>query len=188
MTTELTAALKNLFDPRQQGESLFQKNTTATADVNLLRKQRDEASINLVTLEKKHILDQVTDRELADAQKLFDDLEAKLSAATRRLELIHEAIAENDLKINAAAQNLRIARYEFCFKESNKNLEKIKQNKEVRALIVKAMAACAANGHALYLVDAQKFVFDNFNRIVANISVDEIREAEEKFKKENGLD
>lgn len=188
MTIELTTALKKLFDPRQQGESLSQKNTAATTDVHLLRKQRDEAGINLVTLEKKHILDQVTDRELTDAQKLFDDLEAKLSTATRRLELIHEAIAENDLKISVAAQNLKIARRDFCAQTSNEKLQKIKESKQFRDLLLEAMAAFAANGSYHWTLNVHRFVEQNLTRILPEISEDQAREAVEKFKKENSLE
>jgi len=99
----------------QLGKSLSQKLGVALTEQSTVKTRLNQETANYAAIEKKHILDEATDAELLEARKIATDLTVQFEAIDRRIELIREAIAENDLKINVAAQAFRNAKMAFCF-------------------------------------------------------------------------
>lgn len=184
----LSLAKSNLTNDNQLSKSLSQKLEVALTEQGTVKPRLSQATANLAAVEKKHILDAATDAELLEARQVHADLAAQAEAVDRRVELIHEAIAENDLKINAAAQNLKIARRDYCLTIRNEKLAKIKQNQQLKELILTAMAAQAANGVDNYYISITVFVQRFIGQILPEISETEVIAATEKFIEENGLD
>lgn len=172
----------------QLGKSLSQKLGVALTEQSTVKTRLNKETANYAAIEKKHILDEATDAELLEARKVVTDLTVQLETIDRRIELIREAIAENDLKINAATQAFRNARMSFCFQVRDEKLAKIKGNQELRELLLAAISAHASNGFMMYTYDPRKFVEQFITQILPEISEDEARAATEKFKKDNDLE
>jgi predicted nucleic acid-binding Zn-ribbon protein len=171
-----------------QGTSLSEKMTAAQSEEASLTQQHERAAKNLDEIERKHILDQATDQELFEAQQAHSDLAAKLVAVNRRIQLIREAIADNDSKIAAVTQAFKKAQMAFCFESRDAALAKIRENQQLRKLILEAMAAHASNGMIAYSYRTRTFIEEFFHQTFPAISEQEVREAAGEFKTKNSLD
>ncbi len=171
----------------QQDIALSTKLVSAVNEQNSQRQELDSATSNCNAIEKLHIMDQASDAEVTAAQQLCNTLEAKLATTNRRVDLIKTARSELVPKIAAAAQNLKIARRDFCFRISNEKLARIKQNQDLKSLLLEAMAAAAANGQVIYTVGIRPFATQNLDRILPEITQQEVWEETEIFKKKHGL-
>lgn len=185
---KLTATKNDLENLQQQDNALSAKLVSAENEQKTQRQEFDSATANRDVIEKRHILDQASEAEVTAAQQLCDTLGAKLAATNRRIELIRAARNELVPKIATAAQNLKIARRDYCVEISNEKLQKIKESKQFRDFLLEAMAAFAANGQYHHTYGVHRFVEQNLTKILPGISEDEVRIAVEKFKKENGLE
>ncbi|MBS0497062.1 MAG: hypothetical protein JSR51_05355 [Proteobacteria bacterium] len=186
--TDLTTAKATVEELRAQGGTLSEKLTAAQNEQNSLAQQHDNASTTLETTERAHILDQVSDDVLLAAQQARSNLATQLAAVNRRITLIREAIAENDLKIAAAAQSLKIARSEFCISRRNAIFNEIQNDQKLKAKLLEALAAFALNGHIPYTTDRAKF-FEMFARnFLPEFAEAEVTQAAEKFRRDNQLD
>ncbi len=172
----------------QLGKSLSQKLGVALTEQSAVKTRLNQETANYATIEKKHILDEATDTELFEARKVVTDLTVQLEAIDRRIELIREAIAENDLKIAAAAQAFRNAKMAFCFDSRDKALARIKQNQQLKELLLEAMAANSSNGWVMHSYHVKTFVEQFISQILPEISEDEARAATERFTEENDLE
>ncbi|MBL8499480.1 MAG: hypothetical protein JNL77_02675 [Nitrosomonas sp.] len=172
----------------QLGKSLSQKLGVALTEQSTVKQRLGQATANLAAVEKRHILDEATDTELLEARKVVTDLTVQVEAIDRRIELIREAIAENDQKIAAAAQAFRNARVSFCFASRDTALAKIKQNQQFKEILLEAMAANSSNGLVMHSYHAKTFTEQFISQILPEISEDEARAATERFTEENDLE
>lgn len=172
----------------QLGKSLSQKLEVALTEQSAVKTRLNQETANYAAIERKHILDEATDAELLEARKVVTDLTVQMEAIARRIELIREAISENDLKIAAAAQAFRNARVSFCFASRDTALAKIKQNQQFKDILLEAMAANSSNGLVMHTHHVKTFVEQFIMQILPEISEGEARAAVEKFKKENSLE
>ena len=141
-----------------------------------------------LVLEKRYLSDEADLLQVTASRHELDKCRTELAEAERLAGLASEAIIEIDQQINAAAQNLQIARRDFCAQTCNEKLQKIKESKQFRDFLLEAMAAFAANGSYHWTLNVHRFVEQNLTRILPEISEDQAREAVEKFKKENSLE
>ncbi|AEJ00154.1 hypothetical protein Nit79A3_0248 [Nitrosomonas sp. Is79A3] len=188
MMNNLTTAKNDLVNLQQKDDAFSTKLVSAEREQISQRQELDGATANRDAIEKRHIMDQASEAEVTAAQKLCDTLEAKLATTNRRVELINAARNELAPKIAAAAGNLRIARRDYCVEISNESLQKIRENKQFRDLLLASMAAFAANGQYHHTFSVHRFVEQNLTQILPGISEDEVRIATEKFTKESDLE
>lgn len=182
-------AIKTASDNSEQlGKTLSQKLGVALTEQSAVKARLNQETANYAAIEKKHILDEATDAELLEARKVVTDLTVQLETIDRRIELIREAISENDLKISAAAQAFRNARMSFCFQVRDEKLAKIKQNQQFKELLLAAMAANSSNGQLMHSFHVKSFVELFISQILPGISEAEAWTATEKFIKDNDLD
>lgn len=139
-------------------------------------------------LEKRYLTDEVSLAQVTASRQELDAKRAELVEAERLAGLAAEAIHEIDQQINAAAQNLKISRRDYCLTIRNEKLAKIKQNQQLKELILTAMAAQAANGVDNYYTGITVFVQLFIGQVLPEISETEVIAATEKFVKENELD
>lgn len=143
---DLTTARTTSKTLHEQHSSLSAKLRTAETDQSTLTQKIDRATANLTNIEKQHIFDKATDQELLEAQQVYDDLAAQLVAVNRRITLIQKELEDINVKISAAAQNLRIARHEFCINERNELAAQLNSHKETKSLLLQTFAAYISNG------------------------------------------
>ncbi|QOJ20724.1 MAG: hypothetical protein HRU77_08465 [Gammaproteobacteria bacterium] len=186
--TDLTTAKNDCVNLQQQDHVLCTKLVSAENDQNSQLQERDSVTANRDATEKRHIMDQASDAEVAAAQQLCNTVEAKLATTNRRVELIKAARIELASKIATATQSLKIARSEFCISRRNAIFNEIQNDQKLKAKLLEALAAFALNGHIPYTTDRAKF-FEMFARdFLPEFAESQVLEAAEKFRKVNGLD
>lgn len=184
----LTTAKNDCVNLQQQDHALSAKLVSAENDQNSQIQELDSATANRDATEKRHIMDQASDAEVAAAQQLCDTVEAKLATTNRRIELIKAARIELASKIATAAQSLKIAQSEFCISRRNAIFNEIQCDTKLKSKLLEAIAAFAVNGNAPYTTDRSKF-FEMFARdFLPEFAEPQVLEAAEKFRKVNGLD
>ena len=152
-----------------------------------LQREDEQARAEFTECERRHILDNATDSELEAAQSKADNMRLRLQASTRRMELIRQAITDHTLKINSSLQSMRIIRRVHCITIRNAVFEELQSDKKLKSRILQAMAAQASTGMESYTYDVMQFAQQFLVRILPAISVEDVKEAAEKFKKENDL-
>lgn len=184
----LTTAKNDLEKFQHEDGEFSAKLVSTEADQNSQHQELESAIANRDAIEKLYIQDRASEAEVDTANQLCDTLKKKLAATNRRVELIKAARNELVPKIAAAAQNLKIARRDFCVQVSNEKIEKIKQNKQLRELLLEAMSAFAANGQYHFTFTARRFVEERLAQILPEITESEVRAAAEDFKVRNSLE
>jgi len=188
ISNSLTAANKIHDAILKQHITLSTKLGTAQTENLELQRQDEQAQKGLTECERRHILDSATDSELEATQSKADNIRQRLQASIRRLELIRQAITDQNHKINSSLQDLRIVRRDHCIKIRDLKFQELQSDKKLRSAILQAMVAQASTGMESYTNDSMTFAQQFLVRILPAISEAEVREAAEKFKKENGLD
>ncbi|MBL8500471.1 MAG: hypothetical protein LZF85_07965 [Nitrosomonas sp.] len=138
--------------------------------------------------EQDFICSQATMQQVQELRQKLERTHTELAEAERLSALTAEAIAETDKQISQSLQSIAIARRDFCAQTSNEKLQKIKESKQFRDLLLEAMAAFAANGSYHWTLNVHRFVEQNLTRILPDITETEAREATERFKKTNDLE
>jgi|GEM_PF-2901181 len=187
-SNNLSTAKNSHDDLVKPNSTLSAKQETAQAENFELQSENDQAQAELTECERRHILDLATDTELEAARSIADNLSQRLKASTRRLELIREAINDQNSKINASLQEMRIVRRDHCIQIRDAKMQEIQTDKKFRSAILQAMVAQASTGMESYTYDVMQFAQQFLVRILPAISEADVREATEKFTKEHGLD
>lgn len=186
MNNTLTSAAANLKNLENQRAAVAAKDESGSTTQIELHGQHVEAGTTLNNLERLHILDQATAAEVETAQRRVDDLAAKLAATERRNKLIKEELQKIDAEILKTKQEIAAAQRQLCAELRNEAIAKIKTDKTLRQNLVAAMVANVGTGGS-YTFSATVFVTQFVHQLLPQISEAEVREAAEKFKRDNGL-
>ncbi|QOJ19711.1 MAG: hypothetical protein HRU77_02760 [Gammaproteobacteria bacterium] len=137
-------------------------------------------------LERRYICDEATMQQVQASRAEIESERAKLAEAERLKTLAQDAVREIDQQILQAEQATAAARREFCAEQRNQAIAKIKTDTTLRKNLIAAMAAHTGAG-GTYTFSASVFATQFVAQILPEISEAEVREAVEKFKRDNGL-
>ena len=137
-------------------------------------------------LEKRYLTDEVSLAQVTASRQELDAKRAELVEAERLAGLAAEAIQETDMQIQHALQAIAAAQREFCTEQRNAAIAKIKTDTTLKKNLIAAMVANAGTG-GQFTFRAATFAAQFINQLLPEISEDEVREAIDKFQKDNEL-
>lgn len=165
----------------QQQDNAFSTKLAATdIEQNSLHQVLDHATANRDAIERQHILDQASDDELTEAQRLCEELTAKLASTNRRVDLIKVARSELVPKIAAAQADYEIARRAHLQEMITELSAEL--NSKIRSQILAIRAAECLSG--IPYPGQWELVL---KRIFPQASFDEIGSATIEFAEKHGL-
>lgn len=152
-----------------------------------------EKRIQLADLEAQHkaaerefICGKATIKQVQDLRKEVEKTITELAECERLAGLAAEAIQEIDTQIQRAEQAIAATVREFCTEQRNQAITRIKTDKTLRQNLIAAMVANAGTGGE-FTFRAATFFVTFVHQLLPEISESEVREAVEKFRRDNEL-
>lgn len=138
-------------------------------------------------LEKRYLADEVSLAQVSASRQECDLNRAEMAEAKRLADLATEAIFEIDQQIERSMQSIAAIQREFCTEQRNFILREIQSDPKLKSKIITAMVAHATSGVGEYTFNAQLFAKNFLSSMIPAVEETEVREAAEKFQKDNDL-
>jgi len=137
-------------------------------------------------LEKRYLTDEASLSQVSASRQELDICRAELTEAKRLAGLAAEAIQEIDAQIQQTKQAMAAAAREFCTEQRSAAIARIKADATLKKNLIAAMAANVGTG-GQFTFQTATFAAQFIRQLLPEISKDEVREAAEKFQKDNDL-
>lgn len=180
---------------RNELKTLIGQRDNAGVRVAEFQKMIQDLKIKIENLKTAHVL---TEQRFIDGAATLEQLQASqigIDGSTKTLHDIERlmAAAESareklEAEISATQKLVSSNRVNYCFSIQNKIFDEIRSDKKLKAKILEAVAAAAANGSVSYVGQYYAFCQMHGTKFIPEFTVEELNAATEKFKKDNDLE